>query len=179
MFKVYRNILSSLFLYCTKKSPSFNAWVYKSIFSTTWVYCLLNIEQHSIFNGGLGSFLQKKQCGGVYFCVYGTAFSMPIQKLPPPVLLFSDFAGWVNFYILSKNNQKPLNEIWDIYQTSFLATSDTRFFIRNLCGGVEAEVPYFFKWVWASQFLIGSLLFKLSFFTKKKVLQCILDLNSC
>ena len=35
--------------------------------------------------------LQKKQCGGVYFCVYGTAFSMPIQqKLPPPVLLFSD-----------------------------------------------------------------------------------------
>ena len=40
--------------------------------------------------------LQKKQCGGVYFCVYGTAFSMPIpQKLSPPVLLFSDFAGWV------------------------------------------------------------------------------------
>ena len=40
--------------------------------------------------------LQKKQCGGVYFCVYGTAFSMPIeQKLPPPVLIFSDFAGWV------------------------------------------------------------------------------------
>ena len=35
--------------------------------------------------------LQKKQCGGVYFCVYGTAFSMPIQqKLPPPVLLFRD-----------------------------------------------------------------------------------------
>ena len=22
--------------------------------------------------------LQKKQCGGVYFCVYGTAFLMPI-----------------------------------------------------------------------------------------------------
>ena len=43
--------------------------------------------------------LQKKQCGGVYFCVYGTAFSMPIpQKLSPPVLLFSDFAGWVEFY---------------------------------------------------------------------------------
>ena len=40
--------------------------------------------------------LQKKQCEGVYFCVYGTAFPMPIQqKLPPPVLLFSDFAGWV------------------------------------------------------------------------------------
>ena len=39
--------------------------------------------------------LQKKQCGGVYFCVNGIAFSMPIQqKLPPPVLLFSDFAGW-------------------------------------------------------------------------------------
>ena len=43
--------------------------------------------------------LQKKQCGGVYFCVYGTAFSMPFQqKLPPPVLHFSDFAGWVLFY---------------------------------------------------------------------------------
>ena len=40
--------------------------------------------------------LQKKQCGRVYFCVHGTAFSMPIQqKLPPLVLLFSDFAGWV------------------------------------------------------------------------------------
>ena len=36
--------------------------------------------------------LQKNQCGGVYFCVYGTAFSMPIQqKVPSPVLLFSDF----------------------------------------------------------------------------------------
>ena len=41
--------------------------------------------------------LQKKQCGGVYFCVYGTAFPMPIQqKLPPPVLLFSNFAGWAS-----------------------------------------------------------------------------------
>ena len=43
--------------------------------------------------------LQKKQCGGVYFCLYGTAFSMPIQqKLAPPVLLFSDIAGWVYCY---------------------------------------------------------------------------------
>ena len=41
--------------------------------------------------------LQKKQHGRVYFCVYGTAFSMLIQqKLPPPVLLFSDFAGWAD-----------------------------------------------------------------------------------
>ena len=39
--------------------------------------------------------LRKKQCDGVYFCVYGIAFRMPIQqKLTPPVLLFSDFAGW-------------------------------------------------------------------------------------
>ena len=31
-------------------------------------------------------------------CVYGTAFSMPVQqKLPPPVLLFSDFADWNMF----------------------------------------------------------------------------------
>ena len=38
----------------------------------------------------------KNQSGGAYFCVYGTAFSMPIQqKLPPPVLLVSDFVGWV------------------------------------------------------------------------------------
>ena len=47
--------------------------------------------------GGAWWFLnrQKKQCGGVYFCVYGIAFSMPTQqKLTPPVLLFSDFAGW-------------------------------------------------------------------------------------
>ena len=40
--------------------------------------------------------LRKKQCGGVYFCIYGTGMSMPIQqKLPPPMLRFSDFAGWV------------------------------------------------------------------------------------
>ena len=40
--------------------------------------------------------LQKKQRGGVYFWLYGIAYWMPIQqKLPPPVLLFSDFAGWV------------------------------------------------------------------------------------
>ena len=39
--------------------------------------------------------LQKKQCGGVYFWLYGIAYWMPIQqKLPPPVLLFSDFASW-------------------------------------------------------------------------------------
>ena len=39
--------------------------------------------------------LQKKQWEGVYFRVYGTAFPMPIQqKLLPPVLLFSAFAGW-------------------------------------------------------------------------------------
>ena len=39
--------------------------------------------------------LQKKQCGRVYFWLYGIAYWMPIQqKLPPPVLLFSDFAGW-------------------------------------------------------------------------------------
>ena len=39
--------------------------------------------------------LQKKQCGGVCFWLYGIAYWMPIQqKLPPPVLLFSDFAGW-------------------------------------------------------------------------------------
>ena len=49
--------------------------------------------------------LQKKQCGGVYFCVYGTAFSMPIQqKLPPPELLFSDFAGGVWCYGLKHKN---------------------------------------------------------------------------
>ena len=31
---------------------------------------------------------------GVYFWLYGIAYWMPIQqKLPPPVLLFSDFAG--------------------------------------------------------------------------------------
>ena len=40
--------------------------------------------------------LQKKQCRGAYFWLYGIAFWMPIkQKLPPPVWLFSDFAGWV------------------------------------------------------------------------------------
>ena len=38
--------------------------------------------------------LQKKQCGGVYFWLYGIAYWTPIQqKLPPPVLLFRDFAG--------------------------------------------------------------------------------------
>ena len=43
--------------------------------------------------------LQKKQqCEGVYFWLYDIAYWMPIQqKLPPPVLLFSDFAGWVTF----------------------------------------------------------------------------------
>ena len=39
--------------------------------------------------------LQKKQRGGVYFWLYGIAYWMLIQqKLPPPVLLFSNFAGW-------------------------------------------------------------------------------------
>ena len=40
--------------------------------------------------------LQKKQCGGVYFWLYGIVYQMPIQqKLPPPVLFFIDFDGWV------------------------------------------------------------------------------------
>ena len=40
--------------------------------------------------------LQKKQCGGVYFWLYSIVYRMPIQqKLTPPGLLFSDFAGWV------------------------------------------------------------------------------------
>ena len=39
--------------------------------------------------------LQKNQCGGVYFWLYGIAFWVPIQqKLTLPLLLFSDFAGW-------------------------------------------------------------------------------------
>ena len=46
--------------------------------------------------------LQKKQCRGVYFWLYGIAYWMPIQqKLPPPVLLFSDFADWVT--VISTN----------------------------------------------------------------------------
>ena len=33
---------------------------------------------------------QKKQCGGVYFWLYGIAYWIPIQqKLPPPVLLLA------------------------------------------------------------------------------------------
>ena len=52
--------------------------------------------------------LQKKQCGGVYFSVYGTAFLMPIQqKLSPSVLLFSDVAGWDGY-------RKGLVFIWII-----------------------------------------------------------------
>ena len=36
--------------------------------------------------------LQKKQFGGVYFCVYGTAFSMPIQqKLPLQFLVLEGY----------------------------------------------------------------------------------------
>ena len=47
--------------------------------------------------------LQKRQCGGVHFLLYGIESWMPIQqKLPPPVLLFSDFAGWVDFDFESK-----------------------------------------------------------------------------
>ena len=39
--------------------------------------------------------LLKKQCGGVYFWLYGIAYWMLFQqKLSPPVLLFSDLAGW-------------------------------------------------------------------------------------
>ena len=58
--------------------------------------CHNNTRNGSTKLQGYPAKLQKKQCGGVYFCVYGTAFSMPIQqKLSPPVLLFSDFAGWV------------------------------------------------------------------------------------
>ena len=39
--------------------------------------------------------IAEKQCGGVYLSLYDIAYWMPIQqKLPPPVLLFSDFAGW-------------------------------------------------------------------------------------
>ena len=49
---------------------------------------------------------QKRQCGGVYFLLYGIVYFMPIQqKLTPPVLLFSDFVFRVvcNYFMTKKN----------------------------------------------------------------------------
>ena len=66
-------------------------------------FLMLQIKKRKIENSwgsdkipGQPAKLQKKQYHEVYFCVYGTAFSMPIQqKFPLLLLLFSDFAGWV------------------------------------------------------------------------------------
>ena len=45
----------------------------------------------------------------------GTAFSMPIQqKLPPPVLLFSDFAGWVSTSTSAEKMPKSVSEMKDL-----------------------------------------------------------------
>ena len=47
------------------------------------------------FKSSQSAKLQKKQCEGVCFGLYGMAYWMPIQQnLTPPVLLFSVFAGW-------------------------------------------------------------------------------------
>ena len=90
----------------TSCSDLFHAFSRRKCLSTLQILQVLACLRNFLFS--FGSFLfsvsvckrkisqpakLKKQCGGVYFCVYGTAFSMPIQqKLPPPVLLFSDFA---------------------------------------------------------------------------------------
>ena len=91
-------------------------WVSRTVFTIYFLFCYLNLgniyegyykERYFVFFALLcftpyfivhtqPAKLQKKQCGGVYFCVNGTAFSMPIQqKLSPPLLLHSDFADWV------------------------------------------------------------------------------------
>ena len=65
--------------------------------------------------------LQKKQCGGVYFWLYGIACWMLIhQKLPLPVLLFSDF--WKVLWNIKHFPFKPLNaENWKVKVTFSLA----------------------------------------------------------
>ena len=51
--------------------------------------------------------LQEKQCRRVYFWLYGIAYWMLIQqKLTPPVLLFSDFAGWAYLLFMYDKNDK-------------------------------------------------------------------------
>ena len=60
--------------------------------------------------------IAEKQYGGVYFWLYGIAYCMPIQqKLPPPVLLLSDFAGWdasIEYHdlVFFGNNKKILRK---------------------------------------------------------------------
>ena len=65
-------------------------------------------ETTSASNWSQPAKLQKKQCRGVHFGLYGTAYCMPIQqKLTPPVLLFSDFAGWeISKSVIKQNLQK-------------------------------------------------------------------------
>ena len=59
----------------------------------SWEFISISICFNFSFPAGK---FAKKQCGEVYFWLYVTAYWMPIQqKLTPPVLLFSDFAGWV------------------------------------------------------------------------------------
>ena len=73
------------------KSFVFILWSLFCIFVYIWIFFLHPPQPAK---------LQEKQCGGVYFWLFGIAYWMPIQqKLPPPVLLFSDFAGWDSFIV--------------------------------------------------------------------------------
>ena len=55
-----------------------------------WVILQVEHDQN------LGKIQKKKQCRGEYFGLYGIAYWIPSQqKHTTPVLIFSDFAGWV------------------------------------------------------------------------------------
>ena len=54
----------------------------------------------------------------MYFWLYGIAYWMPIQqKLPPPVLLFSVFAGWVIYQLSAVSCLSDNKEVKDVAQT--------------------------------------------------------------
>ena len=80
--------------------------------------------------------LQKKQYGGVCFCVYSIAYWMPTQqKLTPPVLLFERFFllgllfnAW--FTIFNKVDRFYLRNIYWYSRVCFCKTHSRTFVIR-------------------------------------------------
>ena len=56
----------------------------------------LMIKKLKIFP--VGKIAEKAMWQSVFLCIWHCIFNADSTKTPSPVLLFSDFAGWVKFY---------------------------------------------------------------------------------